>query len=185
MIAEGGPDHSIGMSKIKERRLTKIEVPCHPNTYVGEYVPFYYCPRSVMLYLMYRGNHPELDYDGGQKPILHLEIDLHEAINWANESGIRWALSFSNAGAYHAEFGCGKKDLRRLDWAAIAATDFRDPDVKENKQAEFLIHGFVPFGLVRRIGVNNWRIHRQVTERLDQYSSIHRPVVEVIPEWYY
>ena len=49
LLEEGGPDQTIGMSKIKQRRLEEIEVTCHPGTMVGEYVPFYFCPRSVML----------------------------------------------------------------------------------------------------------------------------------------
>ena len=44
--------------------------------------------------------------------------------------------------------------LHELDWDAIASTDFRDPNVKERKQAEFLVYGFFPFDLVERIGVH-------------------------------
>ena len=94
MLEEGGPDQVIGMSKIKRRRLEEIEVTCHPGTMVGEYVPFYFCPRSVMLYLIYRGNHPELDYRGGQDPIIHLEADLYQVVKWANDKGVRWAFPF-------------------------------------------------------------------------------------------
>jgi hypothetical protein len=48
----------VGISKIKERRLKEIEVACHPETMVGQYVPIYFCPRSVMLYILRRGNNP-------------------------------------------------------------------------------------------------------------------------------
>ena len=71
------------MSVIKARRLFELEVDCHPGTKVGEYVPFYFCPRSIMLYLFYRGNHPDLDYTGGQRPLVHLEADVHEVVEWA------------------------------------------------------------------------------------------------------
>ena len=54
----------VGMSKIKQRRLA-LPVGCHPGTYVGEYVPFYFCPRSIMLYILHMGNHPDLDYSEG------------------------------------------------------------------------------------------------------------------------
>jgi len=50
-------------------------VKCHPGTKVGQYVPFYFCPRSIMLYILHRGNHPDLDYREGQGPILHLQAD--------------------------------------------------------------------------------------------------------------
>jgi len=45
---------TIGMDKIKERRL-ELGVDCHEGTKVGEYVPFYFCPRSIMLFLIYCG----------------------------------------------------------------------------------------------------------------------------------
>ncbi len=54
-----------------------MEVKCHPGTKVGEYVPFYFCPRSVMLYILYMGNHPELGYRGGQAPIVHLSASRY------------------------------------------------------------------------------------------------------------
>jgi len=46
----------VGMPEIKRRRLQEIEVGCHPGTTVGEYVPFYFCPRSIMLYILHKDN---------------------------------------------------------------------------------------------------------------------------------
>ncbi len=89
IIARGGPKASIGMSSIKRRRIESCAVHCHPGTRVGEYVPFYFCPRSVMLYVIYRGNHPGSTYAGGQEPIVHLEADLNAVIGWADERGHR------------------------------------------------------------------------------------------------
>jgi hypothetical protein len=73
----------VGVTAIKARRLYELEVDCHPGTKVGEYVPFYFCPRSIMLYLLHRGNHPDLNYTGGQRLIVHLAADLHEVVGWA------------------------------------------------------------------------------------------------------
>jgi len=70
----------VGMSEIKRRRLKELEVKCHSGTMVGEYVPFYFCPRSIMLYILYMGNDPDLSYRGGQGPILHLQADLETTI---------------------------------------------------------------------------------------------------------
>jgi hypothetical protein len=36
----------VGMSEIKRRRLEALDVDCHPGSKVGEYVPFYFCPRN-------------------------------------------------------------------------------------------------------------------------------------------
>jgi hypothetical protein len=83
---------TIGMGHIKERQLG-LPVACHNGTCVGDYVPFYFCSRSIMLYVIRCGNQPGLTYRGGQEPIVHLEADLHEVISWANGAGRRWAFS--------------------------------------------------------------------------------------------
>ncbi len=96
---------------------------------------------------------------------------------------VRWAFSFSNAGARYAEFGCSGQDLGRLDWGSIDARDFREPDVKEAKQAEFLVHGRFPVGLVERVGSRSAGVGRRTREAL---RGLDRPpVVEVREDWYY
>lgn len=71
---------TIGMNSIKHRRLYELRLQSHPDLHVGACVPFYFCPRSVMLYLIYQGNHPEMTYRGGQEPILHFEADLNAVV---------------------------------------------------------------------------------------------------------
>ncbi len=70
------------MSEIKKNRL-QYPVKCHEGDTVGEYVPFYFCPRSIMLYILYRGNHPGLTYHGGQGPIVHLQANAETVAAWA------------------------------------------------------------------------------------------------------
>jgi hypothetical protein len=84
IISRGGPSTAIGMNAIKQRRLM-LPVSCHPGDHVGDYVPFYFCPRSVMLFLIYKANHPELTYQGGQASIIHLEADMASSVEWANQ----------------------------------------------------------------------------------------------------
>ena len=183
ILARGGPAQAIGMSAIKRRRVEELDVDCHPGTKVGDYVPFYFCPRSVMLYVIYSANHPELSYLGGQVPIVHLEADLHEVIRWAEANGRRWAFSLSNAGARYAEFRRRVEELDQLDWDAIGNRDFRSAQVKEGKQAEFLLHERFPFDLVNRIGVRSVDAQDRAAAALAALAR--RPPIEVRPEWYY
>jgi len=62
----------------EQHQAAPCDPTCHVSrrTTVGQYVPFYFCPRSVMLYVLHRGNHPSLEYRGGQTPLVHLEADL-------------------------------------------------------------------------------------------------------------
>src|ERR1019366_10333399 len=167
----------VGINKIKERRLKEIEVACHPGTMVGQYVPFYFCPRSVMLYILYRGNNLDLAYRDGQEPIVHLQADLAQVIEWATLTGVRWAFSDRNAGAYIASFSAEEDELAGLDWGAIGNSDFRDPRVKEGKQAEFLMFESFPWSLVETIGVHNEKAQKQVAESLA--GAQHRPSIMI------
>ncbi|MGD0765801.1 MAG: DUF4433 domain-containing protein [Dehalococcoidia bacterium] len=182
MTAQGGAAVTIGMSAIKARRL-RLPVHCHPGDKVGDYVPFYFCPRSVMLYVIHCANHPDLSYRGGQGPIVHLEADLGDVVAWASLNKRRWAFSLSNAGAYYAQFRASLADLDQVNWVAVQATDFGSAEVKEGKQAEFLIHGSFPWSLVSRVGVKSAGIQTQAEAIMA--TARHQPTVEVRPEWYY
>jgi len=182
LIARGGPAASIGMSSIKQRRLG-LPVKCHLGDFVGGYVPFYFCPRSIMLFLIHCANHPEMKYIGGQAPILHLELDLQEVIQWADAQPQRWAFSLSNAGATYSEFRSRPDQFDQIDWPSVANTDFRSSTVKEGKQAEFLVADSVPWQLVRRIGALNPATQAQAMRNLG--GVVHRPSVEVCRSWYF
>ena len=102
---------TIGMGGIKHRRLNELTLNSHPNLHVGDCVPFYFCPRSVMLYVIYQANKDELSYKGGQDPIIHLEADLRQTVKWAKKNNLRWAFTLSNAGSYYFE---DRRDLANL-----------------------------------------------------------------------
>jgi hypothetical protein len=172
----------VGMPEIKRRRLEELKVTCHSGTMVGEYVPFYFCFRSIMLYILHMGNHPDLSYRGGQGPILHLQADLERTIQWANERNIQWAFSDRNAGERIANFYNDPDNLDEINWSAVEATDFRDMLVKEGKQAEFLIYESFPWELAEKIGVCNHRIRNQV---IGELGNRDLPEVSIERYWYY
>ena len=173
----------VGMSSIKRRRLEELQVHCHPGTKVGEYVPFYFCPRSIMLYILHMANHPELSYRGGQRPIVHLQASFRRVVDWADASDVRWAFSDRNAGGYLANFFNDPSDLSEVNWEAVKATDFRPMAIREGKQAEFLVYESFPWELVERMGVIHGRIAQRVTDAIREAE--HKPLVRVEPEWYY
>lgn len=172
---------TIGMTTIKQRRLSELYLDKYPDLHIGECVPFYFCPRSIMLYLIHTGNHEGLDYRGGQEDIVHLEADLRESVEWAETQGKRWAFTLSNAGAMYCESRYDLAHLNDIAWASVRATDWRQ--CKEGKQAEFLVEQQFPLELVSRIGVNSQKVHRQVLEILS--ATQHILIVELKPEWYY
>lgn len=175
------PGTTIGMSAIKQRRLAELTLSSHPDLHVGDCVPFYFCPRSVMLYLISQGNHPDLTYRGGQGPIIHLEADLQAVVAWANQQGRRWAFTLSNAGSRFFEDRCDIAQLNQIDWDAVRATKWQQ--CKEGKQAEFLLEHSFPWQLVERIGVHSQAVYQQVAHALP--ANGHRPPVEILAGWYY
>lgn len=175
------PGTMIGMGNIKQRRLTELRLDTHPDLHVGDCVPFYFCPRSIMLYLIHRGNHPELGYRGGQGPILHLEADLRATVAWAERHGRRWAFTLSNAGSYFFEDRGDLAQLDEVDWTAVQARDWQSH--KEGKQAEFLLENRFPWHLVERIGVCSRPVYQRVANAMPVDG--HRPALEIRTDWYY
>jgi len=171
----------IGISEIKRRRLEELEVKCYRGTMVGDYVPFYFCPRSIMLYILHMGNHPDITYRGGQSPILHLQVDLGDTVKWADENHRRWAFSDRNAGERIANFYKSLTDLDKINWPAVEATNFRDMLIKEGKQAEFLVYESFPLHLVEKIGVYSGRVRDQVVQKLGDVLL----QVSVERDWYF
>jgi hypothetical protein len=166
LAKRAGEYHSIGIPDIKRRRLEEIHLTCHAGSTVGEFVPFYFCPRSVMLYILHRGNNTDLAYHGGQRPIIHLEADLHEAVAWARSQKRLWAFTDRNAGSRYVQAFNDLTLLNQLNWQHIASDDFRDSQVKDAKQAEFLMHQSFPWSLVRSIGVLD-----DESKGIDQFSE--------------
>jgi hypothetical protein len=174
------PGTTIGMNSIKQRRLKELTLDSHPGLFVGQCAPFYFCPRSVMLFLIHKRN-PELAYKGGQGPIVHLEADLYDAVAWAKANNRRWAFTLSNAGSYYFEDRANLAQLAQIDWDAVAATQWSS--CRERKQAEFLVERSFPWQLIERIGVGSGAMHAQVAHALP--TGGHRPSVSILPGWYY
>jgi len=169
----------IGLNKIKQRRID-LHLSSYPDLCVGSCVPFYFCPRSVMLYLIYKQN-SELDYQGGQKHVIHLVADLFETVSWANENNRRWAFTTSNAGSrYFTDFNDLQK-LNAINWDAVNSRAWNN--CKEEKQAEFLLEQDFPWFLVKEIGVFSKSLENKVA--LTMTNSSHVPIIKVTPDWYY
>lgn len=171
----------IGIQKIKQRRLEN-SLSSFPDLTVGQCVPFYFCPRSVMLYLISRGNHPDLEYRNGQDKIIHLEFDFDDVWQWTIQENLKCAFTTSNAGnSYFMDYS-DPEQLNQINWGAVNSRQWSS--AREEKQAEFLVEEHLDFKLIKRIGVYNLPICKEVTKILEG-SSINISAVEIKPDWYY
>jgi ssDNA thymidine ADP-ribosyltransferase, DarT len=180
IMAQRAGARVIGNREIKNDRL-RLPVACHPQTMVGEYVPFYFCPRSVMLYVISKKNHPNLAFRDGQEPVVHLMADLREAVAWAESADQRWAFSDINAASRAADFFDALDRLADLNWDAISAANW--VSCRDKKMAEFIIHRKFPWDLVRGIGVYSEAVGQRAQRAFAEVG--HRPPVRVKREWYY
>lgn len=167
----------IGYSNIKHRRMTEYRVPCCGNRFVGEFVPFYFCPRSPMLYTVNLGNTERPR--GCQTSIVHLVTTVAAAVS----QGRPFAVSDGNAGAKLVTF---RGDLASIDdpshlrWPDITARQWQGK--MHFKQAEFLVADRFDWGGIVYIGCHNTSAADQVKKLLPSKGG---PKVGVQLNWYY
>ena len=58
-----------------------------------------------------------------------------------------------------------------------------DPEVKERRQAEFLVHDWCPWSAIEVIGVMDRALMEQVETVLS--TAPHKPQIEIQRDWYY
>lgn len=175
-IALGLMNTNIGYSHIKERRMR------HPVTVaaggtLGNYVPFNFCPRSVMLYVVSQGHE---NYRDGQHPIIHLV----SSIDAIRATGRPWFFTDRHADLGYANQYDSLERLNEVDWAVMPLRQWGgDQEVKERRQAEFLVHDWCPWTAIEAIGV----MDQAVADRLETAiaSESHKPRIEVHRDWYY
>ena len=114
----------IAYQQIQCRRAIK-QVPCAVGGVLHDYVPFYFAPRSPMLYTIHKGNVP--GYRDGQTLIIHLVAEI-EAI--ANQN---LAFSYTDGHAI-MEYSDFYDDLNFLDsaidWNLMRSNYWFDTDDK-------------------------------------------------------
>jgi len=169
----------IAHKHIKERRA-KRRVPIGPGGTFDDYVPFYFAPRSPMLFSINGGR---VDgYSDGQRSVVHL-VSSAEAVSAADAP---FVFADGHADMDLSEFFDDLDDLNKIDWKIMKAgywadTD-EDGDRKRRRQAEFLIHRFAAWSLVVKIGVLDTEMAERVTEIL---GGAETPLVSVERGWYY
>jgi ssDNA thymidine ADP-ribosyltransferase, DarT len=167
----------IGYPNIKQRRMTEYRVPCCGNRFVGEFVPFYFCHRSPMLYTVNLGNSGRPR--GCQSSIVHLVTTVSAAVS----QGRPFAISDGNAGARLATFSddlASLDDPTHLRWADINANQWQGK--MHFKQAEFLVADRFDWSAIAYIGCHNVAVAAQVLQLLPQQDG---PKVGAQPGWYY
>jgi hypothetical protein len=139
----------VGNRDIKEQRRRRA-VPVGPRGVVADYVPFYFAPRSPMLYAIARGNVPE--YTGG----VDLLVYLVTTADRLGQLGLPMLFTDRNAVLKTAHFTSSLADLDTvIDWPLMRATMWNntpsEPDRRERRMAECLVHRQVPWWAIEYV----------------------------------
>jgi hypothetical protein len=169
-------------AEIQNHRQVK-PIPCRPGGKIHDYVPFYFCTRSPMLYILSKGGVE--GYSEGQEPLIYLVTTAQKVA----ENGIPFVFSDGHGIASFTEWFCDLADLNKIDWEVIQsrywADTLEDGDRKRRKQAEFLIHRFCPWSLILGIAVLNDKMKNQVEAILTRFPGEMRKKVVIKKDWYY
>jgi hypothetical protein len=172
---------NIAYGDLQDRRA-RVGVPCSRGGVLHDYVPFYFAPRSPMLYTINRGN--VRDCPEGQTPILHLVTSAESVA----QKGIAYAFTDGHAIMDYSDFYDDLDIMDAvIDWELMEADYWADteddPNRKCRRQAEFLAYEFVPLSLITDIGVVNAQMRNQV---LDILRNMNQTIpVTIQSRWYY
>lgn len=177
LLDQGSPQASIGHSNIKDLRLNLLKVDCCGDRFVGEFVPFYFCTRTTMLYTINIGQVPNRP-PGSQREIVYFVTTVGNL----TELGAEWAFSDGAANrAYPPRFWNDLAALPRLDWQAIGLTYWGDKG--HQKHAEFLVADRVPWVALKGIACFDDTVRTQVVKMLATVPNA--PKVLVKRDWYF
>lgn len=173
--------NEVGNREIKSQRRIR-EVRSEPGGCVADYVPFYFAPRSPMLYAIKAGNVAQ--YQDGQEPLVYLVSEVERLI----ALGLRMVYTDRNAALEIARHTDDVDDLDgHVDWLLMEERIWTNtdelPDRRERRMAECLVHDRVPWeaflGVATKTPAAAERVS-QVLRSLDIDSH-----VAPRPDWYF
>lgn len=172
MIENNVQYEDVANHDVQDKRSQTI-VPFPPKGNLHCYVPFYFWGLTPML----------LVNQFRQNDIIFF-VTHTETVARAN---LPFAFTDRHAIVSYARFYNELENLNNLDWQTIKlkywANTPEDPDRREKKQAEFLIHKKLPWEQIYGIAVNSEEALAKVESTV---NGLHyKPIIKLKKEWYY
>lgn len=145
---DANPSSSPGNQDMKNERLqVPVVLEGHPESFVGDHVPFYIAGKSPMLFRVCRYGLPT--YDRGPDPLVFMGFRLGDLI----DAGLDWCIADRNATSPFVEFFDDLDAIpTKLDMDVLKAYIWKnvpdDPSRATRRAAEVLIHEAVPLDLL-------------------------------------
>jgi hypothetical protein len=170
----------IGNPDLIQKRAVR-HVPIAPYGLFSDYVPFYFTPKSIMLYNI------ETGYNGiVRRPNTEIVI-LVSSCQSLIDNGVTVLFTDRHAYAATAAWSADRHSLAAtIDWDILCRHDFGSsdsyPDKKERYQAEAFAHRHVPAAALLAVGCVS-EARREVEDVIRRARSTLRVVVR--PGWYF
>ncbi len=179
--ANGLLEVEVGNVGIKEARQRRF-VPIAPHGVVADYVPFYFAPRSPMMFAIEKGN--VATYVEGCDDLVYLVTTAERLL----ESGSPVVFTDRNAVLAIASFASTIEEAEeRIDWPLMRARIWRntddDPARVERRMAECLVHLKVPWNALTEVAAKNSRC-ATIARATFANLGVDTPV-NVRPGWYF
>ncbi|KWV31200.1 type II toxin-antitoxin system toxin DNA ADP-ribosyl transferase DarT [Micromonospora rifamycinica] len=176
----------VGSVDIKASRRSRL-VTCPPGGFVADYVPFYFAPRSPMMYRIARDHQAGKIglYPDGDDPLVYLV----SSVDRVHQAGLPWVVSDGNCASVLTRFSGSLDDLvSMVDWPLMREISWNnipeDQDRMRRRMAELLVPREFPLELLAGYSVRT-RARETQLRRLLRSAGIINPYVAVRPDWYY
>jgi len=171
----------VGNIGIKDMRRSQ-KVPIAPYGQVSDYVPFYFAPRSPMMFSISKGNVPT--YSGGTARLVYLVTSLERL----TEQGHTPVLTDRNAALRYAAYrrfdAADEIDDGFIDWDVMKAKYWGDfDDGRERRMAEALVHENVEWACILSVTAQSEIVAEEARAMISAAKSTVR--VKVVPQWYF
>jgi len=165
---EQSPDYvNIGNPDLIDKR-SRHTVPVPPGGTLSDYVPFYFTPKSMMLFNIHTG------YGGVPKRENQDLVIFVSSVRRIHEMGLPFVFTNQHAYAVGTQYFSSLDALPEgVDWSLLRSENFKADDADPGRglryQAEALVHGHVP--LAGLLGIGCWndaaaaRVNSMIEER--------------------
>jgi len=171
----------VGDRGVKAWRRTK-NISVGPGGVTADYVPFYFAPRSPMLFKISRGGVEQYP-EGRQDPLVHLvtAVDVVEGL------GVPFVFSDGNCAKSITEVFDDLSHLDKVDWPLMKERYWNDTasdgDRMRRRMAEFLVYDRVPWSAFLGVGTMTEEVAARMRNILASFGL--RVDVKVMRDWYY
>ena len=160
---------------VQDKREHKI-VPISPGGNLHDYVPFYFAPRSPMLYAILNGGI-------AQEEIVYFITNTQTIL----EDNSNFVFTDSHAIMRLTNYYSQLEDLEKIDWSIMQSKYWQDhpdyPNRKMKRQAEFLVYEKVVLSSFIGFAVYNEEAERKLRMILNDFHQDF--YIGIRPQYYF